>query len=42
MTLRKLSVLLICAALVIALLVWLGSDYRDEARAFLRALLRAI
>ncbi len=32
----------VCIVLGIAVVAWLGVEYRDEVRAFLRALLRAL
>lgn len=38
----KLAAFITCVLLLMALVAWLGSDYSNEARAALRALLRAL
>ncbi|MEJ7904231.1 hypothetical protein [Xanthomonas oryzae] len=39
---RKLAVLAVFILIGMAVVVWLGMEYRDEVRAFLRALARAL
>lgn len=42
MSSRTALVMIVCTVLGIAVVAWLGMEYRDEVRAFLRALLRAL
>ncbi|WP_022973177.1 hypothetical protein [Xanthomonas maliensis] len=42
MSSRKLAVLAVFILLGMAIVIWLGMEYRDEVRAFLRALARAL
>ena len=39
---RKTAVMAVAIVLGIIVVAWISADYRDEVKAFLRALLRAI
>ncbi|WP_448134886.1 hypothetical protein [Stenotrophomonas rhizophila] len=38
----RILVMTVAVLLAMAIVVWLGVEYRDEVKAFLRALLRAL